>query len=230
MNKRGATNMKSTALNLTRLAGIPALLAGVSYVIVGLFHPPHIASSATTTSWQLVHIAACAMAFLGLLGMAGLYARQAPKVGRLGLVGYILLSLWFALVLGFSFVEAFIVPQMASTSPEFVEAWMGMFAGPGGDFDLGVLPTLWGLSAPLLILGGLLFGVATFRARILPRLAGLLLAFSTVVAPVAGLLPNEAQPKIAIPMGIALVWLGYSLMAERRTESVAPLGRELVER
>ena len=222
--------MKTTTLTLVRLAGVSALLAGICYVIVGLAHPPHDAASATTMSWLIVHIAACATAFFGLLGMAGLYARQAAKVGLLGLIGYVLLSLWFALVLGFSFVEAFIVPQMAVSSPGFVEAWMGMFVGPAGDFDLGVLPALWALTAPLLILGGLLFGVATFRARVLPRMAGALLAVSTVVAPVAALLPNAAQPKIAIPMGIALAWLGYSLLAERRTGTVASLSRELVER
>ena len=40
------------------------------------------------------------------------------------------------------------------------------------------------------MVGGLLFGIATFRAGILPRWAGVLLAIGTVLAPVAGLLPN----------------------------------------
>jgi hypothetical protein len=105
-----------------------------------------------------------------------------------------------------------------------------MFVGPAGEFDLGILPALWAVTAPLLILGGLLFGVATFRARILPRWAGALLAVSTALAPVAALLPNASQPKIAIPMGIALAWLGYSLLTERRTEAVESLSRELVDR
>jgi hypothetical protein len=220
--------MKTTAPHLIRLAGFSALLAGMFYVLVGLFHPANISASVTTPSWELVHIAACAFAFFGLLGMAGLHARQAQKAGWLGLIGYVLLSLWLVLVLGFSFVEAFILPSLATAAPSFVDAWMGMFNGPAGKFDLGVLPAVWTLSAPLLILGGLLFGVATFRARILPRLAGALLALSTVLAPVAAFLPNAAQPKIAILMGIALVWLGYSLWTERRTESAAPVTREPV--
>ena len=49
---------------------------------------------------------------------------------------------------------------------------MGMFDGPAGTINLGVLPTLWTLTAPLYILGGLLFGIATFRAGILPRVGG----------------------------------------------------------
>jgi hypothetical protein len=155
-----------------------------------------------------------------VLGLAGLYARQAVKSGWLGLVGFVMLSLWFVLIMGFSFVEAFVLPHLATVTPSFVEGWMGMFNGDPSKIDLGVLPTMWTLSAPLYILGGLLFGIATFRARILPRGAAVLLALGTALAPVAGLLPLDSQPKIAIPAGLALAWLGYALMAERQTPAV----------
>ena len=221
---RGSIDPPGKALpaqKLLRLAGLSALLAGICYVLVGLFHPPHVASSVTTTSWLVVHVLACAMSFFGLLGMAGLYARQAAKSGWLGLVGYVLLSLWLTVIMGFSFVEAFILPHLAGPEPALIEAWMGIFYGPAGTFDLGVISTIWALTAPLYILGGLLFGIATFRARILPRWAGALLAVSTALSPVAGLLlSNAAQPKIAVPLGIALAWLGYSLLSERRTRVI----------
>jgi len=208
--------MKTTASNLTRWAGLAAILAGICYVLVGIFHPANIPSSVTSTSWFIVHVLACAMCFFGLLGMTGLYTRQAEKSGWLGLAGFVLLSLWFALILGFSFVEAFILPFLATAMPTFVEGWMGMLVGPASKFDLGVLPTLWTLSGLLYILGGLLFGIGTFRAGVLPRWAGVLLAVGTALAPVAALLPNASQPKIAIPVGLALAWLGYALFSERR--------------
>jgi hypothetical protein len=210
--------MKITHANLIRLAGFAALLAGVCYVVVGVFHPANAPASVTTTRWQTVHVIACAMSCFGVLGLAGLYARQAVKTGWLGLVGFVLLSLWMVLIMGFSFVEAFILPHIATTTPSLVQAWMAMFNGGPSQMDLGVLPTLWTLSAPLYIGGGLLFGVATFRAGILPRGAGALLAVGTVLAPVASQLSLEWQPKIAIPTGLALAWLGYALMTERQTE------------
>ena len=190
-------------------------------MLVGIFHPANVPSSVTTTRWEVVHVLACAMSFFGVLGLAGLYARQAVKTDWLGLVGYILLSFWMVLIMGFSFVEAFILPHVATAVPAFVQAWMGMFNAPGGQFDLGVLPAIWTLSGPALILGGLLFGIATFRAGILPRWAGALLALSTVLAPMGALLPNASQPKIAIPQGLALAWLGYALWAEPRTQALA---------
>jgi len=218
--------MKLSNENLLRLAGLSAVVAGLCYVFVGIFHPANVASAVTTTRWEVVHVVACVMCFFGLVGMAGLYARQSLKSGWLGLVGYLLLSLWLVMITGFSFVEAFVLPQVATSVPELVRSWMGMFNGPAGTFDLGALPTIWTLTAPAYILGGLLFGIATFRAGILPRWAGALLALSTVLAPVAALLPNASQPKTAIPMGVALAWLGYALWSEHRTQPTVPLEPE----
>jgi hypothetical protein len=209
--------MKITNANLIRLAGLSALIAGLCYVIVGVFHPPNVPSSVTTTRWETVHVFACAMSFFGLLGLAGIYARQAVKSGWLGLVGFVMLSAWFVLIMGFSFVEAFILPHSTAVTPAFVDGWMKMFNGGTSSINMGVLPTLWTLSGPLYILGGLLFGIATFRARILPRGAGVLLALGTALAPVAIPLSLAAQPKIAIPVGLALAWMGYALMTERQT-------------
>jgi hypothetical protein len=216
--------MKITASNLIRWAGVAAMVAGICYVAVGIFHPPNILSSVTTTQWIMVHVLATAMCFFGILGMAGLYARQAETSGWLGLAGFVLLSLWFAFILGFSFVEAFILPSLATAVPKFVAGWLGMFTSSASEMNLGVLPTLWLLTAPLYILGGLLFGIATFRAGILPRWAAGLLAVGTTLGPVvAALLPLEHQPKVAVPMGIALAWLGYALWSERREYAADPV-------
>ena len=214
--------MKPTASSVIRLAGLSALLAGICYVLVGVFHPPNVASSVTTTQWIVVHYVASAMCFFGVLGMAGIYARQVRESGWLGLVGFVLLTLWFVLVMGFTFVEAFILPRVATAVPAFVEGWMGMLVGPASKFDLGFMPMLWTLSGPIYILGGLLFGIGTFRAGILPRWAGALLGVGTLLAPLAALLPNGSQPKIAIPVGLALAWLGYALMTERRGQVPEP--------
>ncbi len=110
---------------------------------------------------------------------------------------------------------------LVGAAPVFAEGWIGILNSTGGGMDLGTLPTLWLVSKPLYLLGGTVFGIATFRARILPRWAGALLAIGTAMGPLAALLPLELQPKIAIPVGLALVWLGYSLWAERREKSAS---------
>ena len=77
-------------------------------------------------------------------------------------------------------------------------------------------------AGPIYILGGLLFGIATFRAGILPRWAGILLAVGTVLGPAAILFPPEYQPKVALPVGLALAWLGYALWSGRPALAAQP--------
>jgi hypothetical protein len=225
-HNRAGVAPKPTSENLIGWAGLSAVIAGTCYVLVGIFHPANVPSSVTTTRWEVVHVLACAMCFFGVLGMVGLYARQAAKVRWLGLAGFLMLELWLVLIMGFSFVEAFVLPHVAGATPGLVQAWMGMFSGPAGTFDLGVLPTVWMLTAPIYVLGGACFGVATFRAGILPRWAGALLALSTLLAPAAVLVPNAAQPKMAIPLGIALAWLGYALWTEQHTQPLPLASRK----
>ena len=123
-----------------RLAGLSAILAGLCFIVIGMFHPVNVPASVTTATWVNVHIFATALGFFGLFGMAGLYARQAEKSGWLGLVGFLLFTVWMTLVTGFSFVEAFILPRLATESPAFVAGLLGMFSSIPSQVDLGDPP------------------------------------------------------------------------------------------
>lgn len=210
-------------MNTMRLTGLSALVAGLCFIIVGLFHPLNVPSSVTTATWANVHLVAIAMSIFGLFGMAGLYARQAKKSGWMGLVGFVLFSVWLALMIGFFFIETFVLPSLATMSPAFVEGFLGVFSGAASAIDLGFLPMLWTLAGPMFIFGPLLFGIATFRAGILPRWAGGLLVVGALLIPTAALLPPEYQPTVMIPVGLALVWLGYALWSERQERAAAAL-------
>lgn len=229
MNTTGKNSLqeskpKMTAATLMRLAGLSAVVTGLCFILIGMFHQLNIPSSVTTATWMNVHIFAVALGFFGLFGMAGLYARQVEKSGWMALAGFLLLSVWMTLVSGFSFVEAFILPQLAITSPKFVIDILGMFSGAASETDLGVLPMLWNLSGPMYIVGPLLFGIATFRAGVLPRWAGALLALGAVLIPIGALVPPEYQSAVAmVPVGFAFVWLGYALFSERREKTAESL-------
>ena len=215
---------KITASNLIRWAGLSAMVAGVFFVLVGMFHPLNILSSVTTAQWGVVHILATAMGFFGLLGLTGIYARQAEESGWLGLAGYILLSLWLVNLAHFTFIEVFVLPPLVTEAPIVVESFMGIFSGSPGEINFGALSTIYDLNGFIgYMIGGLLFGIATFRARILPRWAGGLLAIGAMLVPFAALLPPVHEAKVTVPGGLALVWLGYSLWVERRQKAVEPV-------
>lgn len=82
--------------------------------------------------------------------LLGLYAVQRPTISRLGL--------WGALLYGFAFVyfAHTALYALASQSPSYAVLWAG----------LGWTYTVHGV---VMIVGGLCFGWATFRAGVLPR-------------------------------------------------------------
>jgi hypothetical protein len=165
------------------------------------------------------------MCLLFLLGIAGLYARHVEAAGWLGLAGFLLLSLCWWLQTGYVFTDLLILPVLANSAPQFVESFLGI-VNPGSpvEMNIGALPAAYGLLGILYMLGGLLFGIATLRAGVLPRWPAGLRAVASVLTPAAALLPHAIQRLAAIPVGIALAWLGYALWSERRGQASAPGG------
>ncbi len=219
--------MKITSSNLTRWAGLSAMVAGIMYVLVGLLHPfvSHHGGLASVTAdlWVLTHSLTIGVSFFGLLGLAGLYARQAEAAGWLGLAGFLLLSLWLVLVPGFTFFEAVILPLLAIDAPTVAEGFLGIFTGSAGGTAFGTLATVWTLMGLMYILGGLLFGIATLRAGILSRWAAGLFGVGAVASLAFALLPRALEPLAAVPVGVGLAWLGYALWSERRAHAADPV-------
>ena len=221
--KQQESKTKPTATGRIRWAGLAAMVAGVFYAGIQPIHPADAIASVTTTAWAILTPLKTLMAFLFLLGITGIYARQVKAAGWLGLAGYLLLSLCWALETAYIFAEAFILPLLVTTSPQFVDGILGAVSGRASEVSLGALPAIYALVGVLYMLGGLLFGIATFRARILPRGAAGLLTIAAVLTPLAALLPHEIQRLAAIPEGLALAWLGYALWSERRVTASEPL-------
>jgi hypothetical protein len=217
--------MKITASKLIRWAGLSAMVAGIIFAGIQPIHPPDVLASVTTGAWAIITSFKTAMCLLFLLGIMGIYARQVNNAGWLGLAGFLLLSLSWALQTAFVFAEAFILPLLATAAPQFVDGVLGTLArGQASEVNLGALPTIYSLGVGVpYMLGGLLFGVATFRAGILPRWPAGLLAVAAALTPLAALLPHAIQRLAGIPVGLALAWLGYALWSERREHAAEPV-------
>jgi hypothetical protein len=226
MNAKGQTSikeskMKITVSNLSRWAGLAAMGTGILYLAIQAIHPLDVLSSVTTTRWAVVHYLSLVMDLLGLLSMAGFYARQAERSGWLGLVGYLLFSLFWALDVAFHFIEAFVEPVLATEAPKFVAGLLGMVNGVPSAVSLGAIPGVYALDGVAgYVLGGLLFGIATFRAGILPRWAGGLLALGALLPLLLSSVVHHPFDRLfAVPVGLALAWLGYALWSERREQA-----------
>jgi hypothetical protein len=216
--------MKITDSKLIRFAGFSAMVAGILFIVIQTIHPADILSSVTTGRWAIVHYLSIAMCLLGLIGIAGIYARQVEESGWLGLAGYLMLSLFYTLTIGFSFVEAFISPLLSTEEPKFVESLLALASGSAGEVNLGALSAVYMLVGVLYMLGGLLFGIATLFAGILPRwAAGLFTSAGPVSALVVLLLPHPLDRIAAVPFGLGLAWFGFALWSERSEKVSEPL-------
>ncbi len=212
-----AVKMPTTA-RLLRWTGLAALIGGIIFAGIQPIHPPDFLASVTTGPWAIITALKLAMCFLFLIGIAGISVRQMDKAGWLGLAGFGLFSLSWALQSGFVFAEVFILPTLAAASPGFVDSFLGVVNGTPGDMNIGAIVPAYMMVGILYLVGGLLFGIATFRAKVLPRTPAALLALTAWLTPAAVLLPHEIQRLAGMPMGLSLAWLGYALWSERQGE------------
>lgn len=206
-----ARRIPVTVAVLLRFCGLCAMLAGFIFAVIQPIHPPDTVASVNTTIWAVITPLKTVMCLLLLIGVTGIYVRQLRRTGWLGLLGYAVFSLGWLITSAYVFAETFILPLLASAAPEYVDAFLGVAAGRKSALDLGAVPVLFTLAGVGYMLGGLIFGVATFRARIFPRWASGLMAVTALLTPLAALLPHAIQRFAAIPMGVALFGLGYAL-------------------
>ena len=122
--------MSITASTLTRASAVALAAAGAIFILIQPLHPHEDVASITTSAWVLVHILSWTMAVLGLAGITGLYVSQASRSGILGLLGYVVFSLFFITQASVNFAEAFILPLTAAGSPQLTEDVASLFVRP----------------------------------------------------------------------------------------------------
>lgn len=201
--------MTITTTGLTRAAGAAAAVAGTIFVAVQINHPPMDAASVPSADWVLRSWAKAVMSALALAGITGMYLRS-RRSGVLGLAGYLLFAAGYLLMFAVEVIAATVLPTVAGSDPGYVNDVLAAAGGaPAG--DLGGLRTVLDLSGVGYLAGGLLFGIALFRAGVLARWASVLLAVGTAGTAALAVLPEAFNRPFAVPVGIALIGLGVSL-------------------
>jgi hypothetical protein len=221
--------MTVTPTTLYRAAAGAAAVAGLIFIGVQINHPPSDVTSVSTAEWAVRNSLKVLMAALALAGITGMYLRQVKRIGVLGLIGYLVLSAGYLLVLGSSFMSAYVVPSLADSNPGYVNDVLAAATNGTAEGDIGLLQTVFRVQGFAYLAGGLVFGIALFRARVLARWAAALLAVGGVVTVALATMPDAFYRFLAFPNGIAMVGLGYALWRSvdtaraERTEDVGAL-------
>ncbi len=213
--------MKLPASKLVDGATLCAVIAGLLFIGIQVVHPPDVLASVTTSAWTVVHTVSITMSILFVIGLVGIYLRQVERAGWLGLAALIVMSLGLLLTAGLTVVEAYVIPQLAASNPEYVEGFLGLVEGHASTVDLGAIPTLWAIHDALFMLGTISFGLVTLWAGVLPRLAAALFTFGLFLfLPVVTAF--DAPRLAAMPIGLSLAWLGYAAWSKGRESFRSP--------
>ena len=218
--------MNVTASGLTKAAGAAAAVAGSIFIAVQIGHPGTEAFTTETTHWVVRSYAKMVMAALALVGITGMYLRQYRRAGLLGLVGYLVFAVGYLAMFSVQVIAATVLPALVDTDPGFVNDVVAAAVGGKPDGDIGGLQTLFNIAGAGYMFGGLLFGIALFRTRVLARWAAALLAVSTVGTAALAVLPHAFDRPFAVPEGIALIALGVSLWRSHRDVPAATVVTE----
>lgn len=186
-----------------------ALIAGSLLILIGsvvgaILFPGHSSTpqQVATASWQLVTLAELLGSSLFVLGLPGMYLRQTERAGKLGLAGFVLF--FFGILLQgvvFPAIQVTVLPWLGQVAPKLLTA----NNLPGAVFLLLLLAGL------LQMIGSILLGIATMRARVFPRLAGILLLASGIIFLLT--IPNIPSPlgdliEVASFACLALAFIG----------------------
>ena len=208
--------MTITSTTLTKAAGVSAVAAGLIFIGVQIGHPHVDAESVTTTEVAVRTSFKVLMAGLALVGLTGMYLRQITKTGVLGLVGYVVLGAGYLLITATTVATGFALPAIADTNPDYVNDAITAATGGTPTGDIGLLQPILQLQGVFYLAGGLVFGIALFRARVLARWAAALLAVGGLASVVLAQMPDAFYRLLAVPNAIAMICLGYSLWSVAR--------------
>ena len=199
--------------HLIRLSGLCAIIGGVAIVLarvlqVALFGSQPLSNHASQAPFiPAVGVPGYAGGVFLLLGVIGLYARQARRLGALGVISFAIAFVGISLSNAANWVYAFGSPLLARLDPQLLSS----------EF----LDERWGSLGPAILvsylsggLGWLLLGVITLVAKELPIWVGLTMIISMGLA---ALLPFDTAGPSAILLNLLIaagpIAFGYALWA-----------------
>lgn len=204
-----------STLNLIRWSGLALVVGGVGIALFLITLYPlgnFLAPEAFTTSQSvLAHTFHWIGATFALLGLVGWHVKQRSQAGITGLIGFILAFIGTTLTLVGGVSAGYIFPVLATEAPHAFDPQGPLFA------SANAIPFFIGFAT--FMLGYVLLGIATIRARILPRWGAVLVMLGAILfnlppQPI-GPFPTFVTLLGAILFGAGAVWIGYTLWSSK---------------
>lgn len=210
---------------LIRLSGVAliggGILLAVGYAISSVLLPEGLIEMYSSPLAIFAYALRIVGAIFLLLGLPAIFARQAQgaRAVTLSLIGFVVIFLGIAtLEVGMNSIYAFVFPPLAtnpSTRPVLLALDANRPLGASIAFGLGLVAETFG---PLFL------GIAILRAKVLPRLAGVMFIIipllSIIGLPDALLVQAISGVAFAGALGLGFVLCGYSILSYQSKESL----------
>jgi hypothetical protein len=200
---------------LTRLAGPAAVLAGALFTVTQLalltLDPGDRVAASMTMIFQISMAGYVTGFFVLMIALFALYQRQAVRAGTFGVVALCVAIAGTMDMAGNQWFDGFVVPWLAEVAPD-------SFTAP----KTGTIIVAALSSYLLLPLGWVLFGIASFRARVYPRILCVALMIGGIFGYAAGRAP------FGIPLGVAVAALGVWCLTHSERSLVKTIERPTV--
>ena len=162
--------------------------------------------------WTSLNSLALIMTVLTPLALVSLYSKQVKESGRLGFIGFQMAFIGSVLFSSVQFDEALLWRILAAGAPSLLDLNGPMFKNTG-------FSTIYLVMGVLYILGFILFGVATMRGGVFPRIAAVLLILGVPLFASGVFLPQLFRTIGAILAGTSFVWMGFRLGGRVRADA-----------
>ena len=160
--------MTITTTKLTRAAGLPPSPGGCCSSPSRSSTRILDATFTTTTEYAVRETMKIFMAVFSLIGITGIYLRQVRQIGVLGLIGYVVLGVGYLAIFSVQIIGVFVLPTLRPVSPATSTTsspWPPAAPRSATSARLQILIQGGGIAY---IVGGIIFGIALFRAKSSP--------------------------------------------------------------
>lgn len=177
-----------TTATLYSLSAIAGVIAGVCIILGTLLND--LLKTKRGTIFNFLG------ALIGLFGITGIYLWQRVEFGIFGLVAYVLVFIGFALIACIDYMGSFIAPGLSEEQMASLQTSSAAVAAM--------------ISGLIMLVGEILFGIATFRAGIFPRIATVLFMIGFLATPVRPVYPIITFIGLSIS-GVGIIWWSITL-------------------
>jgi len=186
-----------TTEKLIRVAGLVGMLAGAFWALYEIGEIVGLVPIMLDPAFDLITHGLIAFVVVGL------YARQASQAGWFGAVAFVIYLTGLMVNQGMKAIYTLVAPTLTMQFPVAAQA-VGTQAG------WGIFTMAWTV---LTFSGPVLFGIATLRARVLPRWAAILLIVGPILS-MTGLIPLPGNPG-AVVSALGIAGLGYGAWSKK---------------